>query len=312
VIVCAAPNASVDKLFITDRVTVGAIHRPERFVARPGGKGLNAARAARALGGDVVAVALLAGHAGRWVADELAAHGLPTEIVWGEGETRAALSVAAGGTATEFYEAGCDPGRSAWQEFRARIETTARERRAAWVSLSGSFPPGVAPDEAAALVRAGREAGACVAVDHEGAALAAALGAGPDLVKVNRAEATELTGEDDPRHAAAALRERAIAGGAPAAHAVALVTLGADGALAVLPDGSAIRGALDVHGPYPTGSGDAFLAGLLVARDGGADWPAALALALGAGCANAETEGAGSLDATRAHDLARRARVVPA
>jgi fructose-1-phosphate kinase PfkB-like protein len=180
------------------------------------------------------------------------------------------------------------------------------------VSISGSFPPGVAPDEAAALVRAGRAAGARVAVDHQGAALAAALDAGPELVKVNRTEASELTGEDDPARAAAALRDRAVAGGAPAAHAAAVVTLGADGALALPPERPILRGALDVRAPYPTGSGDAFLGGLLVARERGADWPAALALALGAGCANAEAEGAGSLDPARAHDLATRARVAPA
>jgi 1-phosphofructokinase family hexose kinase len=309
VIVCAAPNPAVDKLFVTDVVTVGAIHRPERVAARPGGKGLNLARAAHALGGDVVAVALLAGHAGRWISDALAASGPRTVTIWGDGETRAALAVAAGGTTTEFYEAGCDPGTAAWETFRTRLDTTVRAEGAAWVSLSGSLPPGVAPEEAAALVRAGRATGARVAVDHRGAALAAALDAGPDLVKVNRAEAAELTGEDDPARAAAALRDRAVAGGAPAAHAAAVVTLGADGALAHLPDGLVLRGALDLDAPYPTGSGDAFLGGLLVARDRGADWPAALALALGAGCANAEAEGAGSLEPARAHDLAARARV---
>ena len=141
-IVCAAPNPSVDKLFVTDAVTVGAIHRPERFVARPGGKGLNVARAAHALGGDVVAVALLAGHAGRWIADALAAAGPRTETVWGDGETRAALAVAGGGTTTEFYEA--DPTRAPPHGRRSApgSRATARSTGAAWVSISGSFPPG--------------------------------------------------------------------------------------------------------------------------------------------------------------------------
>ncbi len=35
----------------------------------------------------------------------------------------------------------------------------------------------------------------------------------------------------------------------------------------VAPDGSAIAGTLDATGRYPVGSGDAFLAGLVVARD---------------------------------------------
>ena len=186
VIVCAAPNPSVDKLFVTDAVTVGAIHRPERFVARPGGKGLNVARAAHALGGDVVAVALLAGHAGRWIADALAAAGPRTETVWGDGETRAALAVAGGGTTTEFYEAGSDPGTAAWAAFRARVEATARSTGAAWVSISGSSRPGS---------RRTRPRRSCAPAARRGRASPSTTraprsrprsSAGPELVKVNR------------------------------------------------------------------------------------------------------------------------------
>ena len=52
------------------------------------------------------------------------------------------------------------------------------------------------------------------------------------------------------------------------------------------------------------GSGDALLAGLLVALESGDPWPTALALALGAAAANAETPGAGHLDPARARELA--------
>jgi fructose-1-phosphate kinase PfkB-like protein len=99
-IACVAPNPSIDRHFACARVVPGAIHRPDALVLRPGGKGLNVARAALALGGDVRAVALLAGHAGRWVAEALEAEGLDADVVWAEGETRSSLSVAAGGAMT--------------------------------------------------------------------------------------------------------------------------------------------------------------------------------------------------------------------
>jgi 1-phosphofructokinase family hexose kinase len=303
-LVCAAPNPSIDRLFVTDAVTPGAIHRPDRLVARAGGKGLNVARAAHALGTDVRAVALLAGHAGRWIAQELARDGVATDAVWADGETRTSLSVAAGGTMTEFYERGDPPGRDAWERFVA--QTRAAAAGAAWLSVSGSMPPGVGADQAAALVRAGHAAGARVAVDQHGATLAAALGGAPDLVKVNRHEAAEATGEADPALAADALRDRVLAAGAP--DPVVVVTRGEQGAVARTPHG-AIAGTLDARGPYPTGSGDAFLAGLLGAAAAGAGWPEALGVGLGAAHANAETEGAGTLDAGRARALARRARV---
>jgi 1-phosphofructokinase family hexose kinase len=304
VIACAAPNPSIDKLFVTRAVTPGAIHRPDRLVARAGGKGLNVARAAHALGADVRAVALLAGHAGRWIADELARDGVPTDAVWGEGETRHSLSVAADGAMTEFYERGDPPGRAAWDAFLAQARAAATGAR--WLSVSGSMPPEVAPGQAAALVRAGQAAGARVAVDQHGPTLAAALTAAPDLVKINRHEAAEATGEQDPARAAAALRDRQLAAGA--ADPVAVVTLGEEGAVALTAAG-ALRGTLGVRGPYPTGSGDAFLAGLLAAAATGATWPDALAGALGAAAANAEAEGAGTLDAARACALAGLARV---
>jgi fructose-1-phosphate kinase PfkB-like protein len=94
VIVCVAPNPSIDKLFSVPRLEPGAIHRPASFVQVPGGKGLNVARAAFTLGADVRAVALLGGHHGRWIATELVALGLPYTAVWHDGETRSSLSVA--------------------------------------------------------------------------------------------------------------------------------------------------------------------------------------------------------------------------
>jgi 1-phosphofructokinase family hexose kinase len=304
-IVCAAPNPSIDKLFVIEGdVLPGEIHRPQRLVTRAGGKGLNVARAAQSLGADVVAVALLGGHAGRWIAEELIEAGVRTDAVWTEGETRTSLSVAHGGAMTEFYERGVSPGPVAWEQFAQHVRAAASG--ATWLSVSGSMPPHVPAAEAAALVRAGHDAGVRVAVDQHGATLDAALSAGPDLVKVNRIEAAELTGESDPARAAAALRARLAAAGS--ASPAAIVTLGEEGALALTPDGSALRGDLEERALYPTGSGDAFLAGLLTAVDAGAGWEDALALALGAGCANAEAEGAGTLDANRARELAHRAR----
>ena len=76
-IVCLAANPSIDKLFEIDRLVKGDIHRPLGLVQAAGGKGLNAARAAHALGADVIAVALLRGHAGKWLEEQLSAEGVP-------------------------------------------------------------------------------------------------------------------------------------------------------------------------------------------------------------------------------------------
>jgi fructose-1-phosphate kinase PfkB-like protein len=89
------------------------------------------------------------------------------------------------------------------------------------------------------------------------------------------------------------------------------VWCGAEGALVAGPDGALVRGRLYLRGPYPVGSGDAFLGGLVTALDRGDPWRAAVALALGAATANAEMPGAGRLDPVVATELAARADLSP-
>ena len=185
-----AASPSIDRLHIVAALRPGEIHRPERVVAVPGGKALNAARAAHALGADVHAIALLGGHTGRWVADALEEEGVTCDAVAGPGETRICVSVSDGGDLTEFYE----PGPELRPEHWAALEAAAAEvaARASWVGVAGSLPPGAPADGPARLLRVAREAGARVALDVSGEALRLGLAAGPDFVKVNAEEAAEL------------------------------------------------------------------------------------------------------------------------
>jgi len=64
-ILCVAGNPSIDKLFEVAEIEIGEIHRPDRMIALPGGKGIHVAQVATALGAEAVVTGLLAGHAGR-------------------------------------------------------------------------------------------------------------------------------------------------------------------------------------------------------------------------------------------------------
>ncbi len=308
-IVCVAANPSIDKLFEVERVVPGAIHRPASFVQVPGGKGLNVARAAASLGADVRAIALLRGHAGKWVEEALTAEGIAGRFVWTHGETRSSLSVADSETGglTEFYEHGPEAPAASLPELVQAVAEALPE--AAWLTISGSLPRGVSADGYADLVREARTAGVRVALDASGEPLRHAIDEGPEVVKVNAAEAAELLGapiasRDEALWAAGELRRMAGDGGR-----AGLVTRGAEGVALAAPDGSALEGRLYVRGRYPVGSGDAFLAGLVVGLERSEGWPEALALALGAATANAEVPGAGRLDGARAEALAERAEV---
>jgi len=296
VIVCVSPNPAIDKLFAIGRLEPGAIHRPASFVRVPGGKGLNVARAAVTLGAEVRAVAWLGGHHGQWIAEELEALGVPLTSAWHSGETRSCLSVADDATRslTEFYEDAAPVTADEWQQFLRHY--TDAVAGASWVTISGSLPPGAPAEGYTELVQVAGD----VALDTT------QLGAArPALLKVNAAEAGELTG-GEVQDAARKLHERIGGEGK-----VVVVTNGAEGAVLVDEAGEVWDGRLDAWGPYPVGSGDAFLAGLIVARDRGESWPDALRAGLGAGAANAEVPGAGRLDRDRAELLAERAPVTP-
>jgi 1-phosphofructokinase family hexose kinase len=283
VIAFVAASPSIDRTHVVDALSPGEIHRPRHVVAVAGGKALNAARTAHALGADVHAIALLGGHAGRWVAAALEEEGVTCDAVPGPGETRSCLSVSDGEALTEFYEDGPELGAEHWAALEAataRIVAGAR-----WVGVAGSLPPGAPRDAAARLLRVARAAGARVALDVSGEALRLGLEAGPDFVKVNAAEAAALD-------VATAEELRALGASGRAA---AAITHGADGMELATPEGALLRAVPPRLGAYPVGSGDAALGGFLAALDAGAGWEDALARAAAAAAANAQVPGAGRL-----------------
>ncbi len=308
-ILSLAGNPSIDRLFEVERLDPGHIHRPQHFIALPGGKGIHVAQVATALGARAIVTGLLAGHAGRWVAQELAAEGVEGRFVWTHGETRSSLSVADRETRrlTEFYEAGNPVTRDEWRELEAVVASLLPEAR--WLSLAGSLPPGTDTDGYSRLIRMAHEAGVATAVDSRSYGLAHTVDAHPDLVKINIHEAGELlerSVEGATQCLAAAVDVREWIGGS--GHA-AVITMGEEGMVVVGPDDARWRGHLYVRGRYPVGSGDSVLAGILVGLDRGEPWPRAIALGLGAAAANAETPGAGHIDPARAIELAERAKV---
>ncbi len=296
-VVCICVNASVDKVAAVDRLEPGQIHRPELLSVVPGGKAVNVARAATRLGLEAVVVPVVAGHAGEWLVEALATERIPTRAVRIHGETRTCLSILdrTTGRLTEVYEPGPPIDPTGWAELEAAVTAElATDGSRSVVVLSGSLLAGAPGDGYARIVALARAAHARTVVDADGAVLAEAIAARPWLVRVNADEAARATGrtssgDSGPVVAARALRE----GGAE----VAIVTSGTDGAVLVDDDGEAWGlGPPPERGPFPVGSGDAFLAGFLAGIAGGAAMPDAMRWAVAAGTANALHPGQGAID----------------
>lgn len=301
-----APSPSVDVTYVVDEFVPGRTHRPVSVHRRAGGKALNAARSAVAMGADAQAIAVLGGHSGDFIAEELPREGVGLRAVRGHQETRSCISIAstAGGELAEVYEHATPVSTEEWDGVRAAVRALL-PLQPGWMAASGSLPKSLQPGALAELVRACAEWDVPFAVDSHGAALAEAVAAGPALVKVNRAEAVELLGVGEhPDAVALATEIHARSMG------MVVVTDGTQGAVATDGDRCWRIPPPERAGAYPVGSGDAFLGGLLAAVDAGFTFPDALTRAAGCAIANALQPGAGVFDRDTALDIAAGIRLV--
>jgi 1-phosphofructokinase family hexose kinase len=309
-LVFIAANPSIDRLYEVDRLTDGAIHRPSAVVARPGGKGLNAARAAAALGARVTAVGIVAGRAGDWIVERLAEIGIDAPMARSAGETRTCVSILdrSTGTLTEVYERGEEIGPAAWEALEAIVARELDRGDVGAIAFSGSLPPGAPTDGYARIARIAATRSVPVLADAYGPALAAVLAERPAVVKVNAVEAGGAAGLTVGDAASAVAAARVLRGRGAAA---VIVTLGIAGAVVVTATGEARLVPPDIQGAYPVGSGDAFLAGLAAAVVRGETLVEAARYGTAAGIANALVPGVGELDPASAERLVPGVVVTP-
>jgi 1-phosphofructokinase len=298
-IVTVTPNPSIDRtVTLPGTLTRGAVHRVSSVTDEPGGKGVNVARALGLAGLDALAV--LPAADGDPILSALRAAGVPFATVPIQAAVRTNLAVTErDGTTTKLNEPGAPLGAEALAALAGTVVEAAR--RAEWIVLSGSLPPG-APDTWYADVVAQLAGQNClVAVDTSDAplaALAAAFGqAAPDIIKPNADELAGLTGTS-----AQALEDAAAQGNPMPVIAAArqllgrgarsiLVTLGAAGAVLVEPSGSWLAAPPPITPRSTVGAGDSALAGYVRAALSGADAPERLRMAVAYGSAAASLPG---------------------
>lgn len=290
-LLCITPAPAIDRTAHVERIATDEVLRPREMFVLPGGKGVNAARAAVALGGRAVTTGIAGGHAGRWIVEALSAEGLEPHWSFAKAEARTAyVTVDETGTSVLVYERATPATPDEYDAFLRLLEERLLPACARAV-VAGSIPSGLPPSRHGEIVEAAHRAEVPLLVDVTGPGLIAALDAGPDIVKIGRIEAVESDVVDEDASAEDA--------------AVALVERGA--ALAVVTDGAEEVAAADatttwrvsvprVEALNPVGSGDSFNAALSLSLMDGADLPTALARGVAAGSANALTKSAASLD----------------
>lgn len=301
-ILTITPNPAMDMTYEVRSMRPGEVHRVVRVHRRAGGKGINVSRVLRQMGVPTRAITTAGGTTGMALLDDLAASGIPHEVVHVPATTRLTMTVTVtGGDArpTAFNEPGEPPGAESLAEL-ARV-TRDHLGEASVLVCSGSLPAGTPPTFYAELVGLAHERGVPAIVDASGAALLHAVRAGADVVKPNLEELRAVSEHSDPLTAIHDLQQLGSS--------TVVASLGADGLLAVVGED-----AYSARLPYAlsgnaTGGGDAAVAALAHGFEANMPWPERLRMAVAWSAGTVAHATAGSVIADIAEKAVGDARV---
>ncbi|MCX4092435.1 1-phosphofructokinase family hexose kinase [Nocardia sp. alder85J] len=250
----------------------------------PGGGGINVARTVLAVGGAPTAVFPMGGHSGRLLEQLVSDAGVAVRPIPVAGWTRESFSVTdrVDDRQYRFVLPGASLSPVEQQQCLDAVATTLVATGARFLVASGSLPPDTPPDFWQRLVDQAALLGVAVAVDTSGEALRHLYG-GVELLKPSVRELSDCVGRPLPDRAdqIAAARQLVDAGVAR----IVVVSLGADGAVAVTADWSQWFPPVAETVVSGIGAGDAMVGGLVVALARG--WTIDDAVRLGIAAATA-------------------------
>lgn len=289
-IAIVGPNPAMDR---TEEIRNFRPHEVNRALAsrpRAGGKSFIVARALRRLGTATSLYGFLGGATGQYLRTECAKLGIRDRHTPIDDDTRINTIIVDQRTnlATVINEPGPLVSES---EIHALMATLSDEIAPGdLLILTGSLPRGAGDGLYADLVSLAVERGALPIVDAEGQSLILAVAAHPWVVKCNLQEFRSLAPDAPAAISSPSERDRlldAMRTIVSTGVQLLIVTLGADGLVAVTPTESFEVAAPRVETKNATGSGDTFLAAFSSACASGSPLEAALAHGAAAASANA-------------------------
>jgi 1-phosphofructokinase family hexose kinase len=303
-------NGTLDRVLLVPGYCAGQTRDAVEQLILPSGKGLNVARTAHAMGNPVLATGLIAGACGHQIRALLHQAHIPERFFWvagGESRTATIVIDPEAGQTTVVHDLGPDLSPGLWPQIRTHILRAVSGYR--WVALCGSCPAGLPDSAYAELCSQLGSRGQHACLDARDAWLASALDERPYLVKCNGQEAARV-------------QERPIGTPAQAIEAAqrwvrrgiaqVVITLGAQGAVAANAAGAWYVRAPHIDPLSPIGSGDALMAGLLLALGQGQTLAEATRYGVAVGTANALCFGSGCCDLDALPMLLQQTSVRPA
>ncbi|MEA2349469.1 MAG: 1-phosphofructokinase [Thermoleophilaceae bacterium] len=310
-IITVTLNAAIDKTLAVPNFRLGRRHRAVEQTAMAGGKGVNVARALKALGQPVIATGVAGGPTGMRIIEQLTEDAILNDFVRIQEESRTSTAVVDPTTneQTEINERGPEVTEAELELFVDKLLYLAKG--AGVVVFSGSLPRGVPAELYARLIQELRRTGVTTVLDSEGEALRLGTRAEPTVVTPNQDEAEELVGHEfaDDEDLPGAVGE--------------VVDIGAREAILTLPTGCIAlvgdeqdrrlyRASVDpgiVDPRSRVGSGDAFLAGYVASRYTGRPPEECVRFAVACGAESVQHFGAGVLDPAAVERLTQQVGV---
>ena len=310
-IITVTLNAAIDKTLAVPNFALGRRHRAVEQASMAGGKGVNVARALKALGQPVIATGVAGGPTGTRIIEQLTAEAVLNDFVRIREESRTSTAVVdpTSGEQTEINERGPTVSETELELFVDKLLYLAKG--AAMCVFSGSLPRGLEPGLYARLVEELGRLGVTTILDAEGEPLRLATRAEPTVVSPNEPEAEELVGHEfgDDSDRVAALGSMAALG---AREAIMTLPTGCLALVGREPERRLRRVSIEPLEPVSAvGSGDAFLAGYVAARYGGQEPEDCLRFAAACGAESTQHFGAGVLDSREVERLVTDVRVEP-
>lgn len=307
-------NPALDRTMTVPNFQVGMRHRATETVILPGGKGVNVARAVKALGRPVIATGFVGGRKGDQIVADLNGEGILCDFVRVAGESRISTAVVDPATnrITEINEQGPEIQPEELESLYDKLDYLGRAVEV--VVFAGSVPLGLDDDCYARLIEKVRPLGVKVFFYTFADPLRLGIKARPDyifpkLIEAEKVIGYEFTSMEDRILAARRMREMG---------AGSVVITFRFGCVAELEQGGTHRTFIgrmpDVETLSPLGWGDALVGGFAVKLMDGQPPEQCLRFGLGCAAANLTRFGAGVLLSSDAERLAKQVELeeVPA
>ena len=180
-IVTVTLNSAIDRTLTVPNFQLGQRHRASEWLTLAGGKGINVARALKALDVPVVATGLAGGRTGLRVVEELQNEAILNDLVQIADESRTSTvvidDIRSGANVTEIYEWGPNVARDELEILMQKLRYLSRSALA--VVFAGSLPRGVEPGFYGEAIRDLNRRGVRSVLDTEGLPLRLGVEAEP-------------------------------------------------------------------------------------------------------------------------------------